>query len=553
MSVHGLRFPLTWTWGLLLVGCGQCRISVPDTAPPADSDTAVETGDDTLTHVDVDGDGYTDYFDCDDDDPLVHPAAEEVCDDIDNDCDGGIDEDGVCSAAQDLGPSDALATFYGAEPGDQAGQHMAGVGDVDGDGVHDLLLPSFAHAGVGQESGAAYLFLGPVLGVQSLDTAYAWFLGEAPGDQAGRTVGTAGDVNGDGQLDLLVGAPSADHSATSAGTIYLVYGPHSAGEHSLADADARIFGQAEGDWLGDAELLGDMNQDGFDDLIVASQYDNSLGDEAGVAYVVLGPLDGDSTLSADHLRLTGETAGDQAGSTASAAGDVNGDGIPDLLVGARFSDRGGRDSGAVYVMFGPVTSSASLADSDVVLPGYGAESLLGAGWSVSAAEDHDGDGLGDFLVGARGDDNNVGPNAGAAWLVLGSDLPDLVDLADASASFQGNEIGALAGTSVTGISDLDADGRPDVAIGASLAQGVDGASAGAAYVFFGQVVGSHSLGDADLIIRGQSTDDMAGWSVEDAGDVTGRGGGALLMGALGSDSAGQDAGAIYLFVAPEED
>ena len=558
MSGTGVGFPPAWSWGLLLVGCGQCRITVPDTDPPVDSDSVVDTapvdtGDSAPSHVDADGDGYTDYYDCDDGDPEIHPAAEELCDDVDNDCDGSIDEGRACSLAIELAPSDAYATFFGAAPGDQAGEHMAGVGDVDGDGYHDLLLPSFANDSAGEDAGAAYLFLGPVSGDHILDTAYAWFLGEAAGDQAGRTVGSAGDQNDDGYPDLLIGAPAADNSAPSAGTIYVVYGPHDEGEHSLADADGRIFGQSEGDWLGDAELLGDMNHDGFDDLIVASQYDKTVGEDAGVAYVVLGPVSGDQTLSDHSVRITGAESGDQAGSTACAAGDVNGDGFPDLLVGARFSDVGGRDSGAVYLLYGPVTDSISLADADFTIQGDGPDSLLGAGWSVSSAADHDGDGRGDFLVGARGDDNGVGPNAGAAWLILAGDLRDLDYLAEASASFYGEAVGDLAGTSVSGVSDMDGDDRPEVAIGASLGQGADSPNTGAAYVFYGLALGSFSLSDADLIMRGGATDDMAGWSIENAGDVAGDGSGFLLMGALASDTLGLDAGAIYLFAAPEEE
>ena len=544
-----------WAWTLLLVGCGPCRISTPDTQKPDTQDTTdtppVDTGDSIPAWIDADGDGYSDYYDCDDGDPEVHPAAHEVCDERDNDCDGEVDEDRVCAEPLELGPSDALAVFYGAAAGDQAGQHCAGVGDVSGDGVADLLLPSFGHDARGSDSGAAYLFLGPVSGEQGLESAFAWYLGEAADDNAGRTVGAAGDIDGDGSPDLLFGAPSSDNSAPNAGTIYLVFGPHLAGEHELAEADARIMGQAEGDWLGDAESLGDMNQDGFGDLIIASQYDRSVGDDAGVAYVVYGPISGDLTLSDADVRLTGEAPDDQAGSTAVSVGDVNADGFPDLLVGARMADLGGRDSGAAYLFLGPVTASASLADADEIIPGSVPGSLLGAGWSFSAAGDHDADGLDDFLVGARGD-TTVGENAGAAWLVLGTDLRELDYLVEASASFSAESAGDMAGTSVTGVADLNADGYTELAIGASSAAGIDADDAGAAYLFFGRAQGSYSLGDADVIARGQAADDMAGWSVEDAGAVGGGGVGGLLVGALGNDSAGDDAGAIYLFGIEEE-
>ncbi len=544
----------SWLLALLLVGCGPCRSTADDTQVPDDTqdsdpgDTHPETDDTDPGYRDLDGDGYYEFYDCDDEDPDVHPGAEEICDDIDNDCDGQVDEDRVCATALELGPSDATAVFYGASADDQAGQHLASVGDLDGDGYGDLLLPSFAHDGNGEDAGAAYLFLGPVSAEQSMDAAWAWYLGEAEGDNAGRTVADAGDVNGDGVPDLLIGAPAADHSFMNAGTIYLVYGPQTEGEHQLADADARIFGEADGDWLGDAESLGDMNGDGYDDLVVASQYDNTLGEDAGVAYVIYGPVSGDQTLGEDVIQLSGVEEEDQAGSTAIGPGDVNADGIPDLIVGARLSDMGGRDSGALYLFMGPVEASAPLDSADEIIPGPEPDALLGAGWSIDGVGDHDGDGRQDFLVGARG-----ASGGGGAWLVLATDLRDLDVLDEASASFSAESQGDLAGTAVCGLHDVNGDLRPDIAIGASGATGVGGAdSAGAAYIFYGLALGSYDLGDADVIARGEATDDMAGWSIGDAGDVNGVGRTSLLMGALGNDAAAEDAGAIYLFTLEEE-
>ena len=159
-----------------------------------------------------------------------------------------------------------------------------------------------------------------------------------------------------------------------------------------------------------------MNGDGFDDLLVGARYQNAGGTQAGAAYLVLGPVTGTVDLAAADAKLVGEESEDLAGFSVSSAGDVNGDGFDDLLVGAYGQDACDLDAGAAYLVLGPVTGTVDLAAADAKL--VGEEPGDWAGYTLSYSGDVNGDGLGDFLVGA-GQNDEGGVDAGAAYLILG--------------------------------------------------------------------------------------------------------------------------------------
>jgi outer membrane protein OmpA-like peptidoglycan-associated protein len=290
--------------------------------------------------------------------------------------------------------SDANVRLDGAADGDLAGWSVAGAGDVNGDGRDDVLLgaPRASHNGQ-LGSGSAYVVYGaasPVgVDVAALGARGFRIDGIADDDWAGWSVAAAGDVNGDGRADVLVGAPYADdNTRPDSGSAYVVYGEQAAdpADVDLAALGARglqIDGAAADDWAGfSAAGVGDVNGDGHADVLLGAPYgDHHAGAESGSAYVLYGqqaadPADVDlAALGARGLRIDGAAADDVAGRSVAGAGDVNGDGQADVLLGALFADNNARaDSGSAYVIYGngapscaPVGAVSSPQDTPVQL------------------------------------------------------------------------------------------------------------------------------------------------------------------------------------------
>jgi hypothetical protein len=176
-------------------------------------------------------------------------------------------------------------------------------------------------------------------------------VGEASGDRAGSAIAFAGDVDGDGYADILVGAPGSDKGGADSGAVYLMTADLG-GSVSLATAEATVFG-APGDEVGSAIAAGgDVNQDGFADILLGVAGDDEGGEDAGAAWLFHGPISGDYPCDSGDTWFVGEQAGDGAGTSVAMAGDINGDGFTDLLIGALGSDAGGSDSGTTYLVSG---------------------------------------------------------------------------------------------------------------------------------------------------------------------------------------------------------
>ena len=265
---------------------------------------------------------------------------------------------------------------------DSAGLSVSGPGDVNGDGYDDIIIGAPYGA---SDAGEAYVIFGKATGFGTIDlsnlAASAGFViqGAAAGDHAGFSVSAAGDFNGDGFDDILVGVPDADNNHELAGEAYVIFGKANGfGTINLgnlaASAGFAIYGDDTADHAGfSVSAAGDVNNDGYDDIIIGAPENDNIRDgvrtiDAGESYVIYGRASGFGTIdltnlsSADGFIIQGAAADDQAGFSVSGAGDVDGNGFDDLIVGAPYNNHGGSNAGAAYVVSGSLEFARDVAN-----------------------------------------------------------------------------------------------------------------------------------------------------------------------------------------------
>ena len=326
---------------------------------------------------------------------------------------------------QNMTVNDADTHFVGSN-GEQLGASVAGVGDVNGDGYDDFVIGAASHTLFNLSEGMTYLILGRASGwPQSTAVgtfAAASFRGEGAGDRSGESVGAAGDVNGDGYNDFLVGAKYNSDVVHWNGKAYLVFGRASGWQANmqLSKANASFTGEMMNSSAGSAVVGGgDVNGDGYDDFLVGAWTDNEKGNQGGQVYLILGRPSGwqrNTNLSNSNASFIGLMV-QQIGVYMSIAGDLDGDGLDDIVIGAPYT---GTISfvGEAYVFPGKKSGWAMDTDTDASahsLLGVGNQELVGGG--VSTEGDVDGDGLDDLLIGAAGN-NQAANSAGKAYVML---------------------------------------------------------------------------------------------------------------------------------------
>ncbi len=290
-----------------------------------------------------------------------------------------------------------LHLFLGVAEGDNFGVAVSAAGDVDGDGTPDLIVGANGTDLYGEHSGSAIVFSG------ASGVAIHSFHGLATDDNFGRSVAGAGDLNGDGHADLIVGAPQSDGNGLDSGSV-----------RAFSGADGSLLWTASGNSAGDhfghaLDGAGDVDGDGFDDIVVGAYRDDPNGIDSGCAWVLSG-FDG----SIIHT-LTGVNAGDEFGISVRTAGDVNGDDVADIVVGARRGTHGIR-SGTATVFDGVTGGLLKVFGGDWWADDFG--------YSVAGVGDLSGDGFGDVVVGAPHNDGN-GLAAGRVKILAMPTMPVL--------------------------------------------------------------------------------------------------------------------------------
>ena len=459
--------------------------------------------------------------------------------------------------------SNANASFIGERDTALSGWSVASAGDVNRDGYDDFLVGAVGDSeGGGLSYGQTYLILGKATADWGkkfdLGNANASFIGEQWG-WSGNSVASAGDVNNDGYDDFLIGAPLL-MSGFVAGKAYLILGKADAdwgNDVNLANADASFISETW-NWSGwSVASAGDVNGDGYDDFLIGAPTDGTGGTTAGKTYLILGKANGwvkNFDLVNANFSFIGERDDAYSGRSVASAGDVNGDGRDDFLIGAHKDTEGGTDAGKTYLILGKAApdwgKDFNLANADASFIGEDADDL--SGFSVASAGDVNRDGYDDFLIGASGDEEG-GLNAGKTYLILGkaNGWVKNFNLVNADFSFIGEDADDASGTSVASAGDMNSDGYDDFLIGASGDE-EGGLDAGKTYLILGKADADwgkdFNLVNADASFIGEDADDCSGTSVASAGDVNGDGRDDFLIGAPFDSEGGSSAGQTYLLL-----
>jgi hypothetical protein len=433
-------------------------------------------------------------------------------------------------------PTNADWSAESNQASSQLGAAVATAGDVNGDGYADVLIGAPFNDNGQTDEGRAFVWLGAGsgLGANGDPTNADWSAESDLGaSEFGGALAPAGDVDGDGYADVVIGAPALDNGVRDEGRAYVFNGSASglaAAPSWSVESDQRdaFYGFAVG-------AAGDVNGDGFGDVIVGSYlYDNGQGEE-GRAFVYLGSPAGPATSPA--WSADGNQQGANFGISLASAGDVNGDGFGDVIIGAAFFDNGQTNEGRVFVYLG---SSVGLPAA----PSWTAESDQAEsrfGYSVAGAGDVNGDGYSDVIVGAYLF-NNGQTDEGRAFVYLGS-ASGLGAIPAWTA--EPNQTSAQFGSSVAGAGDVNGDGYADVLVGA-FGFNNDQVDEGAAYLYLGSASG---LGvNFAWRAEGNQTGDSFGTPVASAGDVNGDGFSDVLVGAWEYDNGQNNEGRAFLYL-----
>ncbi len=505
---------------------------------------------DTNWYRDEDGDGYGDadqvlldcsppegYVgntgDCEDTLADVNPEGTEVCNDwLDNDCDGTSNG---CDPSGEIASTDADLVFTGRAYYDQFSD-LSCVTDFNGDGTPDLIVTAPKADIPDSFSGAVYVFLGPVTTGITATNADITIDGPPGSALLGAGLACSQDVTGNGVSDLFI-------EARGVGSVYIVEGASlSLGEHGIDDVATHTITVSGLTDFGVA-VVPDLNADGLGELLIGAGENDTTYTDAGAVFLILSSdlVPGEQAASTiAYATYIGEAASDALGQSISVIEDIDGDGLPDLLLGAPDNDESASNAGAAYlILSSSLTGGVQSVETAAYAKFTGDTSEIGLGTTVLNAGDTDGDLINEIGIGTS--------NAGI-YIISGSTVTGGTQGVTSASATQvtGETSGGNIGSDQFGThGDLNGDGFTDLLTCSTSSDWVD-TNAGSCYLFYGPLpTGSISVGDADLIIRGQTSYDETGNFVSFSPDLNGDGYDELLMGSRYATSEKGTLGIFY--------
>ncbi|MCO4774175.1 MAG: FG-GAP repeat protein, partial [Deltaproteobacteria bacterium] len=424
---------------------------------------------------------------------------------------------------------------------DKFGFSVAGAGDTNGDGYSDIVVGApGCEGGTGYaNNGCAFVYTGTATGLIGTP---AWnVVGDSNGDDAGQSVDGAGDVNGDGFADVIIGAPAAG----SNGEVYVFHG---GGSGLGSSPDSTLSIQGSGSEFGDSvSTAGDVNGDGYADVLVgADQAGCANGSYCGWAGLFLGSVGG--VAGTQSWEIGGSQATGRMGGAVSTAGDLNGDGLADWVIGEYSYSSGSSDVGRAHIFFGASTFGSGSGTTSLETVSSGGTVIVGSdvgeelGGAVSAAGDVDGDGIGDLLIASpeyTNSDGDVG--AGRVQLFNGS----AAGLGDSSEwTLESNQSFGGIQAVVENAGDVNGDGYEDALVGLPWFNST-GSDSGRAYIFHGSQSGLAV--SASTTFNGTQATEYLGAAVAGVGDVNGDGYADVAIGSPNYDDGLTDNGRVRVF------
>ncbi|MBP7149748.1 MAG: FG-GAP repeat protein, partial [Acidobacteria bacterium] len=428
------------------------------------------------------------------------------------------------------GPSFAASWHEESDAADDRfGYSVATAGDVNGDGYSDIVVGVPRHMTSLIAEGVAYVYYGSAAGLPHEADKVLFDRDHLARALFGASVSTAGDVNGDGYSDVIVGAPGETPAVPERAFVY----------HGSADGLSNIAtwivqgDQADCGFAAAVSTAGDVDGDGYSEVIVgADQYTNGNTDE-GKAFVYHGSGIGLSTTPA----WSAEGNADEAtlGISVGAAGDVNGDGYADIIIGAIFM--GEHSQGAALVYHGSDRGLSTTCSLRIDGPGLGVAYF---GWSVATAGDVNADGYADVIIGEYGH-TGTHTSEGATYVHLGSRTG-----LDPNYAWrvEGGKANAAIGTAVATAGDVNGDGYADVIVASEWYQNTL-AEEGRASVYLGSPAGLATTSGWNG--EGNQASAYYGYALSSAGDVNGDGYSDIAVGAYSYDNGEVNEGRVFVY------